>query len=335
MKNFFSTAIALIVFFSFFGCEEGLKDDWNKTIVAPRFTTDNPAAVINSEGRLISNCDINAVIYSSDDEADIYYSLDNGGTWSRYFAPIPVKGNGSDIQIIAYAEIDRHGESERTEARFVVNYDRDIDPETIADNPRNQVYAPEFVTDNPANTNFTADSVTCYGKMSAVISTRTAGAVIYFSFDELIWLPYVDKIPLEGHGSDITIFAKAIKDGMLDSDVTNRQYIVDYTGSDWQVAAPEFGTDDPLNTQYSNSTFVCKDDMNAVISTVTEGSVIKYSFDQVNWWRYIEEIPIVGMDTDFTIYAKASKAGMVDSGIVSRRFRMGYVFTSAPVFQLA
>ncbi|MCP4133474.1 MAG: hypothetical protein GY754_21070, partial [bacterium] len=47
------------------------------------------------------------------------------------------------------------------------------------------------------------------------------------------------------------------------------------------------------------------------------------------------EIPIVGMDTDFTIYAKASKAGMVDSGIVSRRFRMGYVFTSAPVFQLA
>ncbi|MCP4133475.1 MAG: hypothetical protein GY754_21075, partial [bacterium] len=231
--------MALCFVFPAVGCEEGLKDGWSKTINAPKFTTDNPAMVVNVGGTLTSKCDIDAVIYSTDDEADIYYSLDGGSTWALYLMPIPITGNGSELHIIAYVNDEKHGESDRTEAAFAINYNRDDDPSDPAD-PfvlLNQVAPPELGVDNPIDTSYSNGTISCLLDMNIVMSTLTEGAVIYYSFDAgdtKTWWRYLEKFPIAGDGKDVTIYAKAEKTGMTDSEISSRRFQVAYA----RVAAP-------------------------------------------------------------------------------------------------
>ncbi|MCP4129654.1 MAG: hypothetical protein GY754_01440 [bacterium] len=222
--------ITLMFLLSFAGCEEGLKDGWEKSVAAPKFTTDNPTAVINTGGKLVSNTDFGAVIYSSDDESDIYYSLDGGTTWDKYLAPIPVKGNGTVVTMMAYTETERHGNSEQVEMQYVIDYERDIDVAV----DQGQVQPPVFMTDDPVYSTYSGSAFSCRADMNAVISTATKGADIFYSLDNSTWFPYVEEIPVKGDGLDKTIYAYASKEGMTDSGVVSARYTVGYE----QVFAP-------------------------------------------------------------------------------------------------
>ncbi len=131
-----------------------------------------------------------------------------------------------------------------------------------------------------------------WDRLSLGLSSATIGARIQYSFDSSWWMDYRDSIEI---GSDVSVWARALKDGLSPSPVASASYFV-------EVAAPTFSVPD------GTSSF----DLLAVhLACATPGARIEYSLDSGSTWlAYVDSI-VVG--NSVRILARATKPGVAAS----------------------
>lgn len=157
-------------------------------------------------------------------DSTIYYTLDGTdpvvGT-NVYNTPISITQLDQQNIIKAIAVKEGLVESEISKAEY-----------TLFHNP-DRVYAPEF--------NY--ESGTYDTELSIQITSQTEGATIYYTTDETSPTQnstiYNSPIPLSGNGSELSINAYAVKEGMLDSVIVSAFYTLDLMA----VPSPEFNID--------------------------------------------------------------------------------------------
>jgi 6-phosphogluconolactonase (cycloisomerase 2 family) len=154
----------------------------------------------------------------------------------------------------------------------------------------------------------------------------TQGASIHYTTDgtEPSTSSPVFTAPITVGGDGITtkIRAIAIKDGLIDSNLAQGSFTIDYDA----VAAPAF---DPYPTQYNVDTAV-------TLSCATPGAVIRYTLDGTDPTAtsplYASPITVSGNGSTVKIKAYAYLAGMSDSGIAQGSYSIRYDAVATPEF---
>ncbi|HQF79157.1 MAG TPA: InlB B-repeat-containing protein, partial [Spirochaetota bacterium] len=172
------------------------------------------------------------------------------------------------------------------------------------------------------------------------INCSTRDAVIRYSYDNVNWV--IGTILLISETK--TVYAKATKDGMIDSDVVSAIYICTNAATstttssiqDVSTTLPSTTTTTSVKTSttidaYASTTTTTtipkvkaptfsvesgtkfKSPVLVDINCSTRDAVIRYSYDNVNW--VIGTILLISETK--TVYAKATKDGMIDSDVVS------------------
>jgi uncharacterized repeat protein (TIGR02543 family) len=256
-----------------------------------------PVPVFSEEGG-VYNRDIAVEIICELDGVTIYYTTDGSDPNTgcpAYEGPVEISGNGRELTLRAIAAREDMQNSPIVEADFEIEY--------------NQAAAPEF--DPPQATMFSDTDV--------FLSCATEGAEIYYTMDgsTIIDDPVLyngTPISLSGHGTSVTIYAYAVKEGMQQSETGVARYTLDYSN----VQTPQFS--EPAGT-YPN-------DMQVELQCVTPGAVIYYSTDgylpTTDSDEYEDPIDIAGDLSDVIITAFAWKEGMDQSNYVQARYKIDY-----------
>lgn len=136
-------------------------------------------------------------ITCSTDGADIYYSFD-GVSYSLYTSSISIN---SSVRVYAKGVKEGMNDSDTTS-----QYCQYVEP----------VLPP------------VSDPVITCSNNTVTITTSTDGATVYYSYDEINWSTYSGGISIS---SSVTVYAKAIKSGMSDSNTVSQycQYIAPIT----------------------------------------------------------------------------------------------------------
>lgn len=158
------------------------------------------------------------------------------------------------------------------------------------------------------------------------ISSTTAGATIYYTTDgstpSTASNVYQAPIQVAGDGTNITIKAFAIKEGLAESAVETAIYTINYN----QVSTPQFSV---AAGTYSS-------DQSVVITTTTAGATIYYTTDgsDPTMASSIYSLPILvsGNGTSMTIKAMAVKSGMINSTVSSAIYSITYPAVATPAF---
>ncbi len=157
--------------------------------------------------------------------------------------------------------------------------------------------------------------------LQIMITTRTAGAKVYYSYEpdaHFIELYADQSIEIKGdvNGSTVTktIYAYAVKDGMIKSATIEGTFTVNYD----QVSMPNFSIKPGLY-EY---------DIVVKITTSPDDANIYYAIDQNGltgaYLKYDKPAEITGNGTALTIRAYAEKAGMVTSDTASGKYMIDY-----------
>jgi hypothetical protein len=167
----------------------------------------------------------------------------------------------------------------------------------------NQVATPTF---NPVAGNYNeAQSVT--------ITCTTENATIqYKTTEDGAWQNYTAAIPVS---ETTTIWAKATKSGMDDSPVVSATYTITLPA----VAIPTFNPAAGTYTEAQNVTIACE----------TEGASILYKLTENGEWQTYTTALTISETT--TVWAKATKTGMNDSGVASATYTIVTPITIAAV----
>ena len=136
---------------------------------------------------------------------------------------------------------------------------------------------------------------------NVTISTETEEATISYKIGEDgEWMTYSEPIEV---AESCTIFAKATKTGMIDSDVESATYTINLPTLEAPNFEPEAGTYD--ETQ------------NVAISATNEATILYRIGEDGEWKAYSEPIEVA---ESCTIFAKASKKGYIDSEVNSAAY---------------
>lgn len=217
-------------------------------------------------------------------DAIIYYTTDGSSPSSAsyvYTLPIPITGHGTLMTINAMAAKEGMTDSESVSAGYSINYE-------LASPP----------TFDPPGGTYNSD-------IEVVINCATEGATLYYTTNGdkpgITSMVYEDPIPLQ---ANTTIKARAIKAGMIDSEVAGADYVI-------SCAPPVFslppGTyDGPLNI---------------TMSSTTDDAIIYYTIDgntpTTQSLEYTGPVIISGNGLTINIMAYAVKEGMGDSAVTS------------------
>jgi len=179
---------------------------------------------------------------------------------------------------------------------------------TIADKP--------VISFNPQEGSYSND-------INVEISCSTDDADIYYTTDETypltsptsqLYTPTPGGIPIEGHGTTVTINAVAVK-GSLISDITTASFEINWL----RVSTPSFI---PLGGAINNDTFI-------EISCLTDGTDIYYTTDESDpstsstsqiYPPTPSGIPVEGLGETVIINAIAVKSEMLDSTMATATY---------------
>ncbi len=243
-------------------------------------------------------------ITTDTDGARIYYttngsnpSEDNG---DEYDEAIVLEGDGLEVTLRAIAVKEGLLDSEIAEATYIFEYDTE----------NGGVATPVFT---PAPGIYD-------GSIDVEISTSTSDAIIHYTMDgskpsKTTGEVYDGPIELEGDGLDVTIRALGVKEGMLESEVAEASYAIEYETVATPVFDPEPGVyDEPISVD---------------ISTATGGATIYYTMDgsepsEAEGTVFLEPIILDGDISEVTIRSLAIKEGMRDSEIASATYEIDY-----------
>lgn len=235
-----------------------------------------------------------AVILATTTEgASIYYTTDGTAPTASstlYSTPIAVSGDGTTTVIKAIAIKNGLSDSAVASGTYIIDY--------------SQIAA---VTATPASGTFSADQ-------SVTLACATEGVTIYYTIDgttpDRDSTVYSSAIGITGDGSNVTIKAFAVKDGMTDSEVMTGTYIIDYSTVSTIVASPSAGT-------YSTN-------KNITLSTATDGATIYYTTDgsapTTDSDVYSTALPI--LCDGGVVKALATKSGMRNSDVLTATYTM-------------
>lgn len=195
--------------------------------------------------------------------ATIEFALDSEGAWRRYADSIAVTKS-----VTVRARSTRYGLATS---------------DTVSRVFKLTVSPPLFLV--PSGTR-------SWDRFALELSSATTGARIQYSFDSSWWMDYCDSIEI---GSDVSVWARALKDGLSPSPVVSASYFA-------KVADPTFSVPDGA------SSF----DLLAVhLACATPGARIEYSLDSGSTWlAYVDSI-VVG--NSVRILARANKPGVAAS----------------------
>jgi len=179
-------------------------------------------------------------------DALIYYTIDGEDPDSAstlYTEPVPIEGHETEINLKSIAILDPMANSDITSAIYTIEYVAVAAP----------VFSPEAGIQRQ--------------DVSIEITSAASSAAIYYTTDGTVptaaSTQYTTPIPLTGDGSDISINAFAVQEGLPDSSVTFGYFKIDYL----QAAAPTTSVSDGI---YLN-------DLQIPLSTTTEDAVIHYT----------------------------------------------------------
>jgi hypothetical protein len=239
--------------------------------------------------------------------ATIYYTTngtDPTTSSTQYTAPISVAGNGTTMNIKAFAVKAGLGNSSISSGTYTIAY------ATVA--------TPTF---GVAGGTYDSDQ-------SVSISTSTSGTTIYYTTNGTDpttgSTQYTGPISVAGHGTSLTIKALAVKTGMVNSAIGSAVYTISYG----TVSTPTFGV--AAGTYNS--------DQSVSISTSTSGTTIYYTTNGTDpttgSTQYTGSVSIAGHGTSLTLKAIAVKTGMLNSAIASSAYTITYSTVATPTFSL-
>lgn len=217
-------------------------------------------------------------------DAEIYYTLDGtvpDRSATLYFSPISVAGHGTNTTIKAIAFAEELEDSVVASAEYQIRYPAVADP----------VFSPAAGTyDSDQNI-----AITC----------ETSDSTIYYTTDgsdpTTGSTEYSTSISIAGHGTDTTIKAIAVKDGLADSEIKSAEYTINYD----QVSTPAFS---PAAGNYNSTQTV-------TISSATVGATIYYTTNGTTPTTSSTQGTTVSVTSSQTIKALAVLTGKLDSEI--------------------
>ncbi len=165
------------------------------------------------------------------------------------------------------------------------------------------------------------------------ISTGTEGATIFYTMDgsepsATNGQAYDGPIALAGDGLEVTIKALAFKEDMLDSEVVEASYTLEYPVEEEKVATPSFSP--PAGTY--------NEPISVEISTETQGAAIFYTIDgsepSADSGEEYDSPVDISDGLELTIRALAVKEGMLDSDVAEAAYAVEIELeqVAAPVF---
>jgi hypothetical protein len=237
-----------------------------------------------------------AVSLSSETGATIYYSVDDGNTYSVYSSAITIN---SPTTLMAYAVKD--GKSTSWSIKNVY---------TISDAPQQQLTAPTF--------SVASGSEIMWGSQ-VTIQVSDALATLHYSLNGSAEVTATgDKeLTLKGeNGENITISAYLTREGYTQSETANASYTIKY-GS---LEAPVFSLDDNASVPYGNT----------VTISVAAGVKIMYAVNGKN--NIATESVSVPITEDVVITAYAAQDGHVNSNTVMRTYSVVLPQADKPEF---
>jgi hypothetical protein len=276
-----------------FGCQsfkEPLEEAGKTTVASPVFSL--------SEGSYKE--DISVGLSSSTEGSSIYYTVDGSAPTTqstRYTGAIPVAGHNTVKTIKAIAVKEGFNDSGVVSGTYSIQY--------------NQAKAPAF----------SMLSGTYSQDVSISLSTDTAEAKIYYTLDgsapDANATLYEQPIAISGQGTQKTVKAIAVQEGMNPSSVINHTYTINYN----QVSTVIFSL---AGGSYSS-------DITVSLSNFTQGADIYYTLNgstpTESSTQYTAPISISGEGTEVTVKAIGIKSGMSPSAVGTQTYKI----TSAPL----
>jgi fibronectin type 3 domain-containing protein len=211
-----------------------------------------------------------------------------------YGSPIGVSGDGTSMTISAIGVCPGMDDSVVHVESYLISYA--------------QVSTPAF---SPPGGTYSEDQ-------EVTITCVTGGATIHYTTDGTTPTAaspvYGSPVVVAGDGTEMTIGAIAVCDGMLNSETRSESYTISYG----QVSMPYFI---PAGGTYS-------EDQEVIMGCVTGGATIHYTTDDTMPTAaspvYESPIEVSGHRTSVTINAIALRDGMLDSEVRSEEYEIGY-----------